>query len=145
MTEILHELGTIARALDSISNVEFKDLKLSKGQYLYLVRIYEQPGIILEELANCLKVDKTTASRAIKKLVANGLIERRTQLDNKKNKPLFVTKKGAQLYPMLRAEQTALKHLTAKQQVQLQQLLQQVRRNIEKDWEIVKKGQKRNY
>ncbi len=51
---------------------------------------------------------------------------------------------------MLRAEhnyseQTALKHLTTKQQVQLQQLLQQVRRNIEKDWEIVKKGQKRNY
>ena len=103
MTEILREIGTIARALDSISNVEFKDLELSKGQYLYLVRIYEQPGIILEELANCLKVDKTTASRAIKKLVANGLIERRTQLDNKKNKPLFVTKKGAQIYPTLRA------------------------------------------
>lgn len=150
MTDILREIGTIARALDSISNVEFKDLKLSKGQYLYLVRIYEQPGIILEELANCLKVDKTTASRAIKKLVANGLIERRTQLDNKKNKPLFVTKKGAQIYPTLRAEhnyseQTALRHLTAKQQLQLQQLLQQVRSNIEKDWEIVKKGQKRNY
>ena len=29
MTEILREIGTIARALDSISNVEFKDLKLS--------------------------------------------------------------------------------------------------------------------
>ena len=31
MTEILHELGTIARALDSISNVEFKDLKTLQG------------------------------------------------------------------------------------------------------------------
>ena len=31
MTEILREIGTIARALDSISNVEFKDLELSKG------------------------------------------------------------------------------------------------------------------
>ena len=40
MTEILREIGMIARALDSISNIEFKELELAKGQYLYLVRIY---------------------------------------------------------------------------------------------------------
>ena len=28
----------IARALDSISNIEFKELSLTRGQYLYLVR-----------------------------------------------------------------------------------------------------------
>ena len=37
MKEILREIGMIARALDSISNIEFKNLTL-QGQYLYLVQ-----------------------------------------------------------------------------------------------------------
>ena len=48
---ILREIGIIARALDSIANIEFRDLDLARGQYLYLVRIAEQPGMIQEELA----------------------------------------------------------------------------------------------
>lgn len=58
----------IARALDSISNIEFKEFDLTKGQYLYVVRICEQPGIIQEKLADLIKVDRTTAARAIAKL-----------------------------------------------------------------------------
>lgn len=57
MNDILREIGMIARALDSISNIEFKDLDLTRGQYLYLVRIYENPGIIQEKLAEMIKVD----------------------------------------------------------------------------------------
>ncbi|MEG1370671.1 MAG: MarR family transcriptional regulator, partial [Carnobacterium sp.] len=56
MVEILRDIGTIARALDSIANVEFKNYKLSKGQYLYIVRIYENPGIIPDKLAELVKV-----------------------------------------------------------------------------------------
>lgn len=41
MQEILREIGMIARALDSISNIEFKEYDLTKGQYLYLVRLCE--------------------------------------------------------------------------------------------------------
>jgi len=68
MKEILREIGMIARALDSISNIEFKEYDLTKGQYLYLVRLCENPGIIQEELAGMIKVDRTTVARAIKKL-----------------------------------------------------------------------------
>lgn len=39
MKEVLLEIGMIARALDSISNIAFKEYDLTKGQYLYLVRI----------------------------------------------------------------------------------------------------------
>ena len=35
MIDILREIGMIARALDSISNIEFKELSLTRGQYLY--------------------------------------------------------------------------------------------------------------
>ncbi len=52
MTDILREIGMIARALDSISNIEFKELSLTRGQYLYLVRVCENPGIIQERSPN---------------------------------------------------------------------------------------------
>ncbi|WP_154649362.1 MarR family transcriptional regulator, partial [Enterococcus faecium] len=72
MAEILRDIGMIARALDSISNIEFKEVDLTRGQYLYLVRICENPGIIQEKLAEMIKVDRTTTARAIKKLESNG-------------------------------------------------------------------------
>ncbi len=89
MVEILRSIGVIARSLDSISNIEFKDYDLTKGQYLYLVRIYENPGIIQEKLAGMIKVDKTTAARAIKKLEKNNFIFRKQSTDNKKEKKLI--------------------------------------------------------
>lgn len=150
MTEVLREIGMIARALDSISNVEFKDLALSKGQYLYLVRIYENPGIIQEELANLIKVDKTTASRALKKLVVAGLITRENSAKNQKNKHLFVTNKGKELYSFIKrendySEKMALSGLTSTEQVQLEQLLTKVCQNVDQDWKFVKQGGKRKY
>jgi len=66
MAEIIREIGAIARALDSISNIEFKEVALTRGQYLYLVRICENPGIIQEKIAEMLKVDRTTTARALK-------------------------------------------------------------------------------
>ena len=65
---ILREIGIIARALDSIANIEFRDIDLARGQYLYLVRIAENPGIIQEELSDLLKVDRSTVARSVKKV-----------------------------------------------------------------------------
>jgi DNA-binding MarR family transcriptional regulator len=86
MKEILRKVGMIARALDSISNIEFKEYDLTKGQYLYLVRICENPGLIQEKLAEMIKVDRTTAARAIQKLEINGFIEKKDDTRNKKLK-----------------------------------------------------------
>ena len=95
--DILRQISTIARALDSIANIEFKEMQLNRGQYLYLVRIKENPGIISDHLAGMLNVDRTTTARSIKKLEDNGLIERKNDQQNKKIKHLFVTKKGDEL------------------------------------------------
>lgn len=150
MKEILREIGMIARALDSISNIEFKEYDLTKGQYLYLVRICENPGIIQEKLAEMIKVDRTTAARAIKKLESNGIIEKREDQQNKKIKKLFPTEKGKQVYPFIKREndysdKIALEGFSDKEVETLFHHLQRVRKNVEKDWEFVKKGNKRNY
>ncbi|CAM3417533.1 MarR family winged helix-turn-helix transcriptional regulator [Marinicrinis lubricantis] len=150
MKEILREIGMIARALDSISNIEFKQYDLTKGQYLYLVRIYENPGIIQEKLAEMIKVDRTTAARAIKKLEMNGFIEKKDDPHNKKIKKLFPTEKGQQVYPFLKREndhsnRSALEGFSEREADTLYNLLQKVRKNIERDWEFVKKGNERTY
>lgn len=74
MEDILREIGLISRMLESIANIEFREFQLSKGQYIYLVCIYENEGIIPERLAELIKVDRTTLSRAVKKLEENGFI-----------------------------------------------------------------------
>lgn len=150
MKEILREIGMIARALDSISNIEFKEYDLTKGQYLYLVRICENPGIIQEKLAEMIKVDRTTASRAIKKLQINGFIEKKEDKDNKKINKLFPTQKGKDVYVFIKRENdysnaVALEGFSEKEEETIFNLLQRVRKSIEKDWEFVKKGNKREY
>ncbi|MFX3640052.1 MAG: MarR family winged helix-turn-helix transcriptional regulator [Candidatus Pristimantibacillus sp.] len=150
MKEILREIGMIARALDSISNIEFKENDLTKGQYLYLVRICENPGIIQEKLAEMIKVDRTTAARAIKNLEINGFIEKRDDEHNKKIKKLIATEKGKSVFPFIKREHeysncVALAGFSESEAETIFCLLQRVRKNVEVDWEFVKKGNKRNY
>ncbi|ATO30133.1 MarR family winged helix-turn-helix transcriptional regulator [Bacillus atrophaeus] len=150
MKEILREVGMIARALDSISNIEFKEYNLTKGQYLYLVRICENPGIIQEKLAEMIKVDRTTAARAIKKLEMNGFIEKMDDEHNKKIKKLFPTEKGENVFPVIKRENdhsnsVALAGFSEGEAETILHLLHRIRKNIEVDWEYVKKGNKRDY
>lgn len=150
MTEILREIGMIARALDSISNIEFKEQQLTKGQYLYLVRICENPGIIQEKLAEMIKVDRTTAARAIQKLETNGLVEKRDDAHNRKIKKLFPTQQGLEVVPVIRREndhsdRVALAGLSQEEAETVLHLLRKIRGNVEVDWEFVKKGGKRDY
>ena len=150
MKEILREIGMIARALDSISNIEFKEFDLTKGQYLYVVRICENPGIIQEQLLDMIKVDRSTATRALQKLETNGFIEKKEDPDSKKNKRLFPTEKGETVYPFIKSEnvysgQVALQGFSEDEKETAFNLLQRIRKNVEKDWEFVKKGNKRHY
>ncbi|MFC7365038.1 MULTISPECIES: MarR family winged helix-turn-helix transcriptional regulator [Bhargavaea] len=148
--ELLREIGMIARSLDSISNIEFKEANLSKGQYLYMARICENPGIIQEKLAEMIKVDRTTAARAIMKLEERGFIEKRDDETNRRIKKLFPTDKGLSVYPFIVREHEhsnsiALEGFSEDEADILLRLLRRVRKNVEKDWEYVKKGNKRNY
>lgn len=150
MVEILRDIGVIARALDSISNIEFKEVDLTRGQYLYLVRICENPGIIQEKLAEMIKVDRTTTARAIKKLEKNGMIKKQQDQENRKIRHLYPTSKGKTVYPLIIREnehsnQVALQGITEEEAQQLKTLLEKVSANVSDDWNFVKKGNKRIY
>jgi DNA-binding MarR family transcriptional regulator len=80
----------------------------------------------------------------------NGFIEKKDDLHNKKNKNLFPTEKGKNVYPFIKRENdysdtVALEGFTQEEADTILKLVQRVRKNIETDWEFVKKGNKRNY
>lgn len=148
--DILRNLGMIARSLDSIANIEFKDYALNKGQYLYLVRVFENPGIIQEHLAEMIKVDRTTAARSVKKLITNEILTRKPDPENKKIWHLYATDKGKRIAPIIIREnqysnERALSGISDDDAKKLATLLEQVNNNINEDWHYVKKGNHRKY
>jgi DNA-binding MarR family transcriptional regulator len=150
MLDALRAIGVVARALDGISNIEFKDLALTRGQYLYLVRIVEQPGIIQEQLVNQLKVDRATVARSVAKLCQQGLIVKQTDPNNAKSSLLFATDAGKRAYAPIHRENLysldhALAGMSAEEVATLTRLLNQMCDNVDKDWQFVKNGGKRQY
>ncbi|MGG5318922.1 hypothetical protein IGI49_003973 [Enterococcus sp. AZ071] len=150
MVEILREIGMIARALDSISNIEFKEVDLIRGQYLYIVRICEHPGITPVELADMIKVDKATTVKALKKLEKIGLITQTVDKKNNRTKKIYPTAKGEEVHPFIAREneysnRVALDGFTEAEAQQLKDYLERVRINIEDDWYHVEKGNQRIY
>ncbi|BAP86336.1 MarR family transcriptional regulator [Paucilactobacillus hokkaidonensis JCM 18461] len=150
MADILRTLGTVARALDSIANIEFRDIDLARGQYLYLTRICESPGIIQEQLVNQLNVDRATVTRAVHKLDKNGFINWQTDSINSRVKHLVPTDRGQTVYQVIKREniystKTAVKGMSPAEVAELKRLLELMATNISRDWQQVKSGQKRKY
>lgn len=150
MGQILREIGMIARCFETISNAEFKEFELAKGQYLYLVRICENPGIISNKVSEILKVDRTTTSRAINKLEKSGFVEMRKDNVNKKILRIYPTEKGRMTYKFLKEEEAysdfiSLQGFSEEEKDILSKLLARVRENIQSDWEVIKKGGTRKY
>ena len=148
--DILRQIGSISRALDSIANIEFKDLKLNRGQYLYLVRIFEHPGIISDQLAILLNIDRTTTSRGVRKIEQAGLVFKKDDEVNKKIKHLFVTEAGEKLEKEIEKENTysnelMIKGLSKTEQAELGRYLSIIEKNANENWSFVKNGGKREY
>lgn len=147
---ILREIGKIARCLQTISDVEFREIGLEKGQYLFLVRICENPGINQETLSNLLNVDRTTTAKAIKKLVEKNYILKEHNEEDKRSFKLYPSPRAIEINSILKKEEKlstdhSLKGFNEAEKEQLQSLLERMRKNIEQDWEYVKKGNKRDY
>lgn len=103
--EILREIGKIYRALNSFSDFLMKSINLEKGQYQFLMRVKENPGINQQDVSALLLVDKTTTAKAINKLVAKGYIFKKTEQIDRRNLNLYLTKKGEKTCVLLDQEE----------------------------------------
>lgn len=147
---IMRKIGIIARCYQTISDIEFKEIGLEKGQYILMVRISENPGMSQEELSNMIKVDRTTVAKAIKKLVEKGYVEKHVDVNDRRVWKLYVTKKGSEIYDFLKVEEQYTTSITLQdfsddEKKLLSELLEKACLNIENDWKIVKRGETRSY
>jgi DNA-binding MarR family transcriptional regulator len=92
--EILREIGQIYRSVNSFCDYVMKSINLEKGQYQFLVRIKENPGINQKSLSSILLIDKTTTAKAVNKLVTKGYIDKKVNQLDKRNFKLYLTEKG---------------------------------------------------
>jgi DNA-binding MarR family transcriptional regulator len=73
-------------------NEKVKDEDLSFGLFPLLIAIYENEGIIQEQLAQNFHLNESTITRNLKKLEDKGLIKR---VPDKRTKRIEITSKGA--------------------------------------------------
>jgi DNA-binding MarR family transcriptional regulator len=133
--KILREIGTIYRALNTFSDFIMKSISLERGQFQYLMRINENPGINQQQLSEILLVDKTSTAKAVNKLVAKGYIIKKTGETDKRNFNLFLTHTGEKACTFLIKEEQfvtrkSLSTLTESNQQLLLEQLQEVNKTV---------------
>lgn len=85
--------GTM-RNVKSYINQELKSHNISEGQFEYFIMIYENEGINQKDLASLMNVGKASVTKAIKKLLEEGLIERKVSESDQRNYGLYISEKG---------------------------------------------------
>jgi DNA-binding MarR family transcriptional regulator len=130
-TELFRLMGSLSRQSTTDINQKVTQYGLDNNLFLYLMRIVENEGISQVDLVNKVRVDKTTLSRALKKLENKGFIIKTTNPANKKFNQLFSTDEAKDIYKTLYSlEQDyiarALAKLDAAEKIALGKLLTKI-------------------
>ena len=123
--------------------IKFKELGLQKSQFLYLIRIHEHPGINLIQLSSMLKVDKTTTTKVVQKLLDKGFITKEKDAIDRRSYNLYPTSKSIDIYNEIIAEENrnidiCFKGFDENQKETVYELVKKMRKNIENDWYEIK-------
>ncbi|WP_432664990.1 MarR family transcriptional regulator [Wukongibacter baidiensis] len=142
-SHILREVGSLTRSIHAIVEVRFKELHLQKGQSIYLTRICEKPGINLIQLSSLLKVDKTTTTKVVQKLIKEDFILKRKDDDDKRSYRLYPTSKALRTYDELIKEENRVidmcyRDLDEEQKKLAYELIRKMKENIETNWLKIK-------
>lgn len=140
---ILREVGMLARAIQSISDIKFKEINLQRGQFIFLTRVYENPGINQIDLSNLLKVDKATTTKAIQKLIDEGYIVKERDEADKRMWRLHPLDKAKRVYEILIEEENrnisvCFSDFTEPEKKLVYNLVRKMRKNVEEDWKRLK-------
>ena len=140
---ILREIGTLSRCIHTISDTKFRGLDLQKGQFIFLTRVCENPGINQIDLSNPLKVDKTTTAKTLQKLIDAGYIRKARDEQDKRMWRLYAESKGLDTYSQLIEEENrnisvCFAHFSEGEKETVLTIIKKMCNNIENDWNRLK-------
>jgi DNA-binding MarR family transcriptional regulator len=137
--KILREVGALSRTINTLNDNKYKKFNIQKGQYIFLTRICENPGINLIQLTSILKVDKTTTTKATQKLIKEDYITKKINTDDKRISMLYPTEKALEIYNVIINEENrsidiCFKDFSENEKILAYQLVKKMQENIESDW-----------
>ena len=92
------EIGKYISILQRLSNIyfanELSSYQIGCGQQFFLLQIFKNPGISLQELASNGSFDKATATRAVKKLEEEAYVRTETDGEEKRVRHIYATEKA---------------------------------------------------
>jgi MarR family transcriptional regulator, transcriptional regulator for hemolysin len=89
--EVAFNINDVARLLRTYADQRARDLGMNRAQWAVLARIENSEGLKQVELAETLDLQPITLTRLIDRLCDSGLIERRSDPDDRRAKRLFLT------------------------------------------------------
>ncbi|WP_295014948.1 MarR family winged helix-turn-helix transcriptional regulator [uncultured Microbacterium sp.] len=95
--QLCFALVTAARNVVGIYRPILEPLGLTHPQYLVMLALWEDSPRSLRDLATALAMEPATASPLVKRLEADGLIERRRSAEDERRLDIALTARGAEL------------------------------------------------
>jgi MarR family transcriptional regulator for hemolysin len=89
--EVAFNINDVARLLRTYADQRARDLGMTRAQWAVLARVENTEGLKQCELADTLDIQPITLTRLIDRLCDSGLIERRSDPDDRRAKRLFLT------------------------------------------------------
>ncbi len=105
MNNIGKQINILVRQFNLYLNHELTELNVSATEILYLASLYKEDGLTQDELASEYLVDKAAVARTVSKMEDKGLITRKDNPKNRRQKQLFLTEKARKIKPELKKVQ----------------------------------------
>lgn len=98
MNEHFSESGRYISILDRLMKMYYdrglSDFEIGWGQQFYVEYLYDYPGASAQDMVNCIRVDKATLTKVMKKLSEIGYITAVGDKKDKRIKHLYLTDKA---------------------------------------------------
>ncbi|WP_327115989.1 MarR family transcriptional regulator [Streptomyces sp. NBC_01341] len=139
-------LYAASRAITGVYRPLLEPLGLTYPQYLVMVTLGEHRTLTVKELVALLQLDYGTVTPLIKRLEANGLLQRQRQAADERVVHVALTEEGLALHARLSSIPPAIGEaagLTAEEVSTLQSLARRLTANIDDHTAAGKKGDRR--
>ena len=125
-----------ARLLEKKANQLLKPYHITHGYTYFLMELFEQDGLTQTALQRAIGVEQPTVVRTLDRMERDGLIERKPSPTDRRAFHIYLTDKGRDCEPMVKAaaselNQSLLQSVSTEEQTHIQSYLQQLIDNLE--------------
>ncbi|MCD8180750.1 MAG: MarR family transcriptional regulator [Firmicutes bacterium] len=95
-------IAILSRQLNLYFNHRLSGIEISATELLYLAQLYKRDGILQEQLADKLSIDRAATTRTVRLMEQKGLVHREIDDLDKRAKKVFLTEKAYAIESKLR-------------------------------------------